>query len=189
MAKLSDCTQRSQEVSVIRPLFKWFCSENGILNIWPYRMVRLSLAVVFIWSGIGKLSEPSTLAVIIDAYGLIPENWNMPAALLLAGLETLVGLALLVDLYGSLATVTGLLILFMTILGYGIWLGLDIDCGCFAPQDPEAKAYHGLRPALNRDFILLIGIGYLYGWRHRRSVRPRSAVEWINNINVRRKHW
>ena len=41
-----------------------------------------------------------------------------------------------------------LLILFIAVLGYGIWLGLDIDCGCFGPGDPEHDAFSGLRTAL-----------------------------------------
>ena len=41
--------------------------------------------------------------------------------------------------------------LFMAILGYGISMGLDVDCGCFGPEDPESKAFHGLRAALYRD--------------------------------------
>jgi hypothetical protein len=50
----------------------------------------------------------------------------------------------------------------MAVLGYGIWMGLDIDCGCFAPQDPESKAFHGLWAALIRDMFIMPAIFYLY---------------------------
>jgi len=125
--------------------------------------------------------------VIIDSYGLIPDDWNMPVALSLAAIEALVGFALLFDIRGALAIVAALLCLFMAILGYGIWLGLDIDCGCFGPEDPEAKAYHGLRSALLRDSIMIFGIVYLYAWRFGRSVRPVSISYWINQILDRRR--
>jgi hypothetical protein len=63
--------------------------------------------------------------------------------------------------------------LFITILSYGIWLGLDVDCGCFGPEDPEAQAFHGLRLALVRDIIMMLGIFYLYYQRFRQIVTPK----------------
>lgn len=170
-----------------RALLEWIWSNAGLLNIWPYRVMRISLAVVFLWSGITKLLAPTSFVVIIDSYGLIPESWNLPVAVSLATLEALVGLALCFDIRGSLAIVTALLCLFMAILGYGLWLGLDIDCGCFGPEDPEAEAYHGLRPALFRDFLMIFGVVYLYAWRYRRSVRPGSISPWIKKTIKRRK--
>ncbi|MFH1991875.1 MAG: MauE/DoxX family redox-associated membrane protein [Pseudomonadota bacterium] len=141
-------------------------------SIWPYRLVRILLAVIFLWSGIAKLIDSKSFAVIIQAYGLIPESWVMPAAVFLPALEIIAALGLLMDIEGSLAVVLGLLILFMAILGYGIWMGLDVDCGCFGPEDPEAKAYHGLRPALYRDMAMMAGVLYLYFWRFSRSFMP-----------------
>jgi uncharacterized membrane protein YphA (DoxX/SURF4 family) len=141
-------------------------------SIWPYRLVRIILAGIFLWSGIAKLMDPKSFAVIIEAYGLIPESWVMPVAVFMPALEVIAALGLIADIEGSLATVSGLLVLFMAILGYGIWMGLDLDCGCFGPNDPEAKAYHGLRPALYRDIVMMAGVLYLYLWRFRRSFIP-----------------
>ena len=42
---------------------------------------------------------------------------------------------------------------------------LDIDCGCFGPNDPEAVAFHDLRGAFYRDLLLMLLIAYLYLWR------------------------
>ena len=178
----SRLTGRSSHVST-----KCLVSSRVIFSIWSYRVIRISLAAIFIWSGITKLLNPASFVVIIASYGLLPESWNMPVAVSLAALEAIIGLALCFDIRGSLASLTFLLCLFMTILGYGIWLGLDIDCGCFGPGDPEAEAYHGLRAALLRDFIMIGGVAYLYSWRYARSMRPVSILEWMNNINDRRK--
>ncbi len=93
----------------------------------------------------------------------------MPIAIGLPILEILAAIGLLFDVRGSLAVVAGLLVLFLAILGYGVWLGLDIDCGCFGPGDPEGEAYKGLRPALYRDLVMLTGVAYLYVWRFRQS--------------------
>jgi len=89
-------------------------------------------------------------------------------------LETISGLGLLFDIKGSLTAVFGLLLLFMLVLGYGIWMGLDVDCGCFGLEDPEFEAFHGLRTAFYRDVCFLIGILFLYGYRFYHAVPPIS---------------
>jgi rhodanese-related sulfurtransferase len=70
----------------------------------------------------------------------------------------------------------------MAILGYGIWMGLDVDCGCFGPEDPESRAYHGLRSALYRDFMMLAGVLYLYAWRAYRQKSPVKLSDVISSI-------
>jgi len=124
-----------------------------------------------------KLRDPKVFAVLIDAYGLVPESLIMPAAVLLSVMEVMVALGLFIDIRGSLTLTAGLMILFMAILGYGIFMGLDIDCGCFGPDDPEAKAFHGLRVALCRDAVIMAGIAFLYIWRFRQSVEPIRLKE------------
>lgn len=142
---------------------------NTLFSIWPYRLIRVILAGIFLWSGLSKLLDPASFVVIIDAFGLIPESWTMPVAYMLPALEIVAAVGLLMDIRGSLAVVSGMLALFMGLLLYGIHLGLDIDCGCFGPQDPEAEAFHSLRPALYRDFVMMAGVMYLYFWRYYRQ--------------------
>jgi len=137
-----------------------------------YRLIRFLLAGVFIWSGTAKLFDPRGFALIIDAYGLLPGSFIYPTALALSIAELMAGIGLLFDVQWSLEILTGLLLLFMVVLGYGLWLGLDVDCGCFSADDPEGQAYHGLRPALYRDMIMLMGMAYLYVWRRRHALRP-----------------
>lgn len=149
-----------------------------------YRAVRYLLAAVFLWSGITKLLDPVSFGVLIDAYGLIPGTWVMPAAILLSSLEVIAGAGLVLDIHGSLAIITIMVILFMAILSYGIHMGLDIDCGCFGPQDPEAKAFHGLRTALYKDFLLMAAILYLYAWRFHRSVRPKRFRNYFTRFTI-----
>lgn len=133
-----------------------------------------------------KLADPAALAVIIGAYGLIPESWGMTAAVLLPALEVLAALGLLADIRGSLALITGLLAVFMAILAYGIWMGLDIDCGCFGPEDPEPRAYHGLRPALYRDLVMMAAVIHSYLWRYTRTAEPVRLIHVIEAFFKRR---
>lgn len=131
-----------------------------------YRSTRWLLAIVFLYSGIAKLLDPKAFAVIIEAYGLIPDGLVMPVAVLLPLAEAITAVGLIWDVQGSLEIITALLVLFMMILGYGIHMGLDIDCGCFGPEDPEHRGFSSLRPALYRDMVMMAGIVYLYGWRY-----------------------
>jgi hypothetical protein len=58
-----------------------------------------------------------------------------------------------------------MLLLFIGVLSYGLYAGLDIDCGCFGPEDPEHLAFSGLRTALLRDFLFCIPVLYSF-WYH-----------------------
>jgi len=180
-------TQRSmngQEVKTIngRKEKGIFTLRNSFLSPLIYHLIRVLLCVIFLWSGISKLMGPKEFAVIIDAYGLMPEAWILPMAIILPLLEMVFGLGLLLDIRGSLAGIAGLLMLFMAILSYGIWLGFDVDCGCFGPQDPESEAFHSLRPALYRDFIMFAGVIYLYIWRCYRSIKPVRLMSLFNSL-------
>ena len=137
---------------------------------------RLLLGGIFIYAGASKLPDPGGFAALIGAYGLLPEFLLLPGAVFLLILEVAVGIGLVFNIRGSLAVMAGLLVLFMAVLGYGIHLGLDLDCGCFGPGDPEAEAFQGLRSSLFRDLIMLAGIVFLWLWPGYRSVRTGKAA-------------
>ncbi len=150
-------------------------------GLWLYRLVRLGLAVVFIWSGLSKLIKPQSFILIIEAYGFVPDPLLWPMAIFLCLAELAGGIGLLLDTQYALGLITGLLLLFMMVLGYGLWLGLDVDCGCFGPDDPEGQAYHSLRPALFRDMGMLASIGFLYFQRYRQSIKPQRLPSIFNS--------
>jgi uncharacterized membrane protein len=153
---------------------------------WIYKLSRWTLGIIFIYAGCVKLLEPRTFAVLIEAYGIVPQGLLMPVAVVLPALEVAGGIGLLCEIEGSLAAITGLLVLFIAILGYGIRMGLDVDCGCFGPDDPEAKAFHGLREFLYRDLAMLAGIGFMYGWRRCRTIQPVKITFIIRKLGKKR---
>ena len=154
---------------------------------WIYTLARWGLGIIFIYAGCIKLLEPKTFAVLIEAYGIVPQGLLMPVAVLLPALEMAGGIGLLCEIEGSLAVIAGLLVLFIAILGYGIRMGLDVDCGCFGPDDPEAKAFHGLRGSLYRDLAMLAGIGFMYGWRRYRAIQPVKIAFIIRKLSKKRR--
>jgi len=165
--------------------------RDGIITMktldWIYKLSRWTLGIIFIYAGFVKLLEPKTFAVLIEAYGILPEDLLMPVAIVLPALEVAGGIGLLCEIEGSLAGITGLLVLFIIILGYGIRMGLDVDCGCFGPDDPEAKAFHGLRDSLYRDLAMLAGIGFMYGWRRYRAIQPVKITFIIRKLDKKRR--
>ena len=157
------------------------------LSNWGYRISRWWLGIIFIYAGSIKLLEPKTFAVLIEAYGIVPEGLLMPVAVVLPALEVAAGVGLLFDIEGSLSMIAGLLLLFITILSYGIWIGLDVDCGCFGPEDPEAEAFHGLRQSLYRDLVMLAGIAFVYGWRQYRAIKTVKITPIIKKLFKKRR--
>jgi uncharacterized membrane protein YphA (DoxX/SURF4 family) len=141
--------------------------------------VRLILAAVFIYAGVTKLADPAAFAVVIAGYGLMPKVLAPLAALGLPALEVLAGIGLVFDVRGSLLAIGGMTVLFLTVLAYGMILGLDVDCGCYGQGDPEAEAYSGLREAFVRDVFLLLGVAYAYVWRVRRKLPLRNPLQLI----------
>ena len=151
-----------------------------MLNI-LYKCVRWVIGLVFIYSGVTKLVAPVYFSTLIGAYGIIPDNLTILVAYVLSVSEIIAGIGVFFDFKGSLALLSLLLMLFMGVLVYGIYIGLDIDCGCFGPEDPESTAFHGLREALKRDGFMVGGIIYLYGFRYMQSVQTVSVIKIFMN--------
>jgi len=154
---------------------------------WIYKLTRWILGSVFIYAGSTKLLEPKTFTVLIEAYGIVPESLLIPVAIALPALEVAAGIGLLFDIKGSLSVIAGLLGLFIAMLGYSIWIGLDVDCGCFGPEDPEAKAFHSLKISLCRDLIMFAGVAFLYGWRQYGAIKPLKLTLLMNKLYKKRR--
>ena len=134
---------------------------------------RLFLAVLFLWAGISKLLDPDKFAVIIDEFGILPTKMIWPVAYALPVVEVMAGIGLVFNVWGSLALATALMIFFIGIVSYGIWKGIDVDCGCFGMYDSETSLLGKLKPALARDFLFLLPIVYIY-WFRWKQIRNKS---------------
>ena len=126
---------------------------------------------MFVLAGITKLCSSDAFARKIGEFGIVPEGTLLSAAIGLAVLEVASGGALALGSRLGLHAVTGLLLLFLGVLGYGIAIGLDIDCACLAlaPEDAGASS---LGEAIVRDLVMLAACAYLYLSPMRRPVAP-----------------
>ena len=147
-----------------------------LTNTWLERIVRFALAVVFIYGGVIKLFAPKAFAATISTYHLVPEPLLPVVAIGLPLIETTAGLALLFGRIWGLHLITGLLAMFVFVLGYGILTDLNVDCGCFGAEELDKRA--GLRAAFYRDLVLIgLVVPYLYIYRW-----IRKKPETINKI-------
>ncbi len=160
-----------------RPEKRWHIAV--LASIWPYRLVRCGLGGLFVYAGMMKVTDVQSLAETIGDFGLVPESLLFAQAAGLVTLEIAAGIGLLVDIRGSLAAITGMLVLFSAGLAYGIWLGLDIDCGCFG-LGGSGEEGHGLHGTLYRDLIMIALCGYLYWSRYIRAARPIDLLQLLN---------
>ncbi|GKT10974.1 MauE/DoxX family redox-associated membrane protein [Desulforhabdus sp. TSK] len=139
---------------------------------WLYRASRIFLGCIFIWAGGAKLIRPRTFARTISGWDLLPYDMLIPVAIGLPAIELLAGLGLVFSIRGSLSVITGLLLAFLVLLGRGILDNLNIDCGCFSPDDLHSQK--SLMIAFYRDLGLMGIVSYLFMWRW---FQRRSGME------------
>lgn len=148
---------------------------------WPimtflHHTLRLLLALVFLVSGCVKLVDMTKFSESVGDFGLVPDWFVLTTAWLVVLSELAIGASLAFNLRGSLLGVLILLVIFLSVLSYGIVLGLDIQCGCFGP------GFHvNLQTQLFIDLGLVILVGAVYwsgaSWRIKQSaVSPGNGA-------------
>ena len=105
----------------------------------------IDLAAIFIYAGSLKLIDPRAFARTISHFGLVPELLLPVVAIGLPAVEVLAGIALVMDFRSGLYTVSGLMLLFVAVLGYGVLNELNIDCGCFGTGGNCGTQWTGYR--------------------------------------------
>ncbi|MEA5115201.1 MAG: MauE/DoxX family redox-associated membrane protein [Geobacteraceae bacterium] len=153
------------------------------INHWTYRLLRLCMAGVFMYSGVIKLLDVNGFANMVSQYGLVPDSLLAPVAIGLPVIELLAGVGLLFEIPGALTAISGMLMMFIFVLWYGVLKNLDIDCGCFSTE--ELKGQDSLRQALYRDFVMVAVCCYLYLFRflqHRRGQRLEAGSMFIKIV-------
>ncbi len=141
----------------------------GILrnSLEPQFLLRIALGGIFIYAGIVKLITIREFAGVISVYGIVPDSLLALTAIGLPILEIATGAGLMLNIRFCLECVTGLLVLFIFVLWFGMLEGLDVDCGCFSVA--EQNEHDGLKNALVRDVLFLATAGYLFykRWKNR----------------------
>jgi hypothetical protein len=117
--------------------------------------------------------DPKAFARLLSTYDLVPDPFLPVVAVGLPLLETLAAIGLAFDIKGCLAVISGLLVLFVVVLWYGVLNDFAIDCGCFGPG--KIAEGESLRQAVFRDLGLIGVAAFLYFMR-RRGVRSYALL-------------
>jgi uncharacterized membrane protein YphA (DoxX/SURF4 family) len=118
---------------------------------------RIILALVFIYAGIEKISNPEDFAQAIANYKLLPISFVNLFALVLPWLELISGILLLfgVAVKENSFIITFLLAIFIIAISVSLFRGLDISCGCFGTK---LGTKVGLTKVLENVGLFLLGI-------------------------------
>jgi uncharacterized membrane protein YphA (DoxX/SURF4 family) len=140
-------------------------------------LARLCLGLVLVVAAVSKLLDVKDFAQRVGDFGLVYDALVTPTAWAIVLAELLIGISLLMHLWGSLASAVALLLLFMSVLIYGLALGLDVECGCFGPA-----VHVSLGTQLVTDFGLLLICVIIYGTEPRQSnARLAGDVSTVSN--------
>jgi len=118
---------------------------NPHLQWWT--ALRWLLGALMLWAAVSKLAQPQDFLTSINAYDLpLPRSLLQLVAVVLPWLELLCGLLLIANVWSetALATMIGLLAVFVLATGQAWARGLDISCGCFNLKIFGADASAGL---------------------------------------------
>ena len=112
-------------------LLRWFQSP------WLSAAGRLVLGLTFIWSSLHKLQDPTTFAVLVYDYDILPAKLVNPFAYSLPWVELSSGAFLLLGLFTRPAAATQFLMLasFIVAIAVNLFRAKVLGCGCFSESD------------------------------------------------------
>ena len=124
-----------------------------VKNEWISMAARIIMAIVFLFAAYDKFFYPRAFVGDVGAYQIVPEQFLNLSAIILPGVEIIIGLALLIGLFtrGASAIMVSLMIVFIGAFAFSNLLGIELfDCGCFpVHQEPNLLFIFG------RDVIFL----------------------------------
>lgn len=125
-------------------------------------IVRLLLGAVFLFSSAGKIADPEAFAEIVTNYRLLSPPLVWATAVIFPWIEATCGLALVFGRLekGAALLVSLMMIVFIGIILYNGYRGLNIACGCFSLSAKEPSDI-GLN-TLRNLFILAAGSWVLF---------------------------
>lgn len=101
-------------------------------------IARIIIALVFIYAGAEKISDPKSFSQAIYNYRLFPSEIINLFAITIPWLELISGILLLfgICVRENSAIIGTLLFIFIVLILMSMIRGLDINCGCFGKGSP-----------------------------------------------------
>ena len=117
-------------------------SRSSTLTNLFFLTARLLVGAVFIYAGAIKIIDPYGFAKNVFQYQILTGQWINMTALVLPWLEVITGLALIFVprlRRGAAAWIGLMLMVFIAAVGFSMYRGLDISCGCLSTSPDAAK--------------------------------------------------
>jgi hypothetical protein len=127
---------------------------------WLYLPARIGIGLVFIGSGLIKLSGMSTFMHTLSACGLVTDSFLFPVAIVIPVAELVAGVGLVLALRGSLELTSWLFLMFLVVFGYGSLMNSPSPCGSFINH--LLAPYKTVQPALLLDLGFLVVMLYMF---------------------------
>lgn len=140
-----------------------------------YTISRIVLGGVFVYASWDKILDPVAFAQMIINYQIVSTGTANLSAMFLPWLELVCGICLIINRWprGSAFIITGLMVVFMGALGYNIYRGMDVSCGCFTLTE---KAPGNMWLYMLRDVLFLgMAIGIVLYWRNEEHNPPNPT--------------
>lgn len=139
-------------------------------------LVRMFLGAVFIYASWDKIVNPADFAKVVANYQILPQIMINPVAWVLPWLEMVCGVCLFIGWIarGSALIIAGLLTAFIGALGFSLFRGLNIQCGCFSLTAEKSVP---LYVDILRDAFLLVMAILTVGRPRRKSTMAVNGNE------------
>jgi uncharacterized membrane protein YphA (DoxX/SURF4 family) len=118
---------------------------------------RWIVGLVLSLAGVAKLRSPGSLSRALPSLAGVPHKLIGPVALLLPGLELILGIMLLVGLGSSIAGAASaaLFALFTVVIGLNIASGRHVECSCFGNATSQRM---GGATVIRNTLLLLLSL-------------------------------
>lgn len=142
---------------------------------------RSVIALVFAYSFIGKVSNPSAFERTINSFGMIPKRFSKSAALLFLCCEIAVFILVVAPIGSSILQTVGFglaalfLLLFSATLASALARSIRTTCNCFGSSEKPVSWYDVWR---NVGFILCAAAGWVALNRLEGKHIELGLVEW-----------
>ncbi len=131
-------------------------NERRVYKIFLY-VVRICLGCIFIYSSIPKIRQPYDFLSSVYGYELVGVKLGMFVTMVFPWVELFAGICLVGGIFvsGALLASSGMASIFTFVIGWALYMNLDISCGCFGSSSSELIDYWTLIRAL---VILVAGL-------------------------------
>ncbi|MBW2599970.1 MAG: hypothetical protein JRC60_07845 [Deltaproteobacteria bacterium] len=124
-------------------------NKQRVYKIFLY-VVRICLGCIFIYSSIPKLLQPYDFLSSVYGYELVGAKLGMFVTMVFPWVELFAGICLVGGIFvsGALLASSGMGAMFSFVIGWALYMNLNISCGCFGSSSSELIDYWTLIRAL-----------------------------------------